>query len=53
MTLEDLIGLMILGTYGTLMLLDALFPARRYPDKGLWRLKGGALLIGMAVARSA
>jgi sterol desaturase/sphingolipid hydroxylase (fatty acid hydroxylase superfamily) len=49
MSLDDLIGLMILGTYGTMMLLEALFPARQYPTKRLWRLKGWAFLVGMAV----
>jgi sterol desaturase/sphingolipid hydroxylase (fatty acid hydroxylase superfamily) len=49
MTLEDQIAVMIFSTYGGLMLLEALVPARRYPDKKLWRLKGWVFLAGMAV----
>ena len=53
MALDDLIGLMIFGTYGAFMLLEALLPARRYPQKRLWRLQGFLFLIGMAVVATA
>jgi sterol desaturase/sphingolipid hydroxylase (fatty acid hydroxylase superfamily) len=53
MTHEDLIGLMIFGTYGTMMLLEAAFPARRYPKKKLWRLQGWLFLMGMAFVATA
>lgn len=49
MSLDDLIGLLIFGTYGTFMLLEAVFPARKYPQSKLWRLQGWAFLIAMAV----
>lgn len=49
MKTEDLIALVILGSYATLMTLEALFPARRYPTRFLWRLRGWGFLILMAV----
>ncbi len=49
MSFEDLIGLMIFGTYALMMLLEALLPARRYPRRRLWRLQGFAFLVMMAV----
>jgi sterol desaturase/sphingolipid hydroxylase (fatty acid hydroxylase superfamily) len=49
MSLDDLIGLLIFGTFGGLMLLETLHPARQYPEKKRWRLQGWAFLIAMAV----
>jgi len=49
MTLEDLIGLVIFSTYAAMMLLETLFPARKYPARRFWRLKGWGFLVGMAV----
>lgn len=45
MKLDDLIGLVIFGSYGTMMLLEAWFPARQYPARRLWRLQGFAFLV--------
>ena len=49
MKLEDLLGIAIFGSYSLMMLLEALFPARRYPKRRFWRLQGFFFLIGMAV----
>src|SRR5688572_23551582 len=49
MPLEDLIGLMIFGSYAAMMLLEALAPARAYPARRFWRLKGWLFLVAMAV----
>ena len=49
MKLEDLLGLAIFGSYGLMLALEALFPARAYPTRRLWRLQGFLFLIGMAV----
>lgn len=49
MTLEDLIGPMVLGTYALMMLLEAVFPARTYPARRLWRLLGWGFLIAVAL----
>lgn len=49
MKLEDLLGLAIFGSYGLLLALEALFPARAYPTRKLWRLQGFLFLVGMAV----
>jgi sterol desaturase/sphingolipid hydroxylase (fatty acid hydroxylase superfamily) len=53
MTLDDLIGLGIFGSFFLFMLLEAVTPARRYPTRTLWRLKGFAFLMGMAVVATA
>jgi len=49
MTLEDLLGLAIFGSYGLMLLLEAAFPARPYPARRLWRVRGFLFLVGMAV----
>ncbi len=49
MTLEDVIGLGIFGSFFLMMGLEATFPARRYPSRRLWRLKGVLFLIAMAL----
>jgi len=49
MKLEDLLGLAIFGSFALMMLLEALFPARRYPARRFWRLQGFLFLVGMAV----
>jgi sterol desaturase/sphingolipid hydroxylase (fatty acid hydroxylase superfamily) len=49
MKLEDLLGLAIFGSYALMMLLEALFPARPYPARRLWKLRGFLFLVGMAV----
>jgi sterol desaturase/sphingolipid hydroxylase (fatty acid hydroxylase superfamily) len=48
MTLEDVIGLGIFGSFFVMMGLEGAFPARRYPSRRLWRLKGFAFLMAMA-----
>jgi sterol desaturase/sphingolipid hydroxylase (fatty acid hydroxylase superfamily) len=48
MTLDDLIGLGIFGSFFLMMALEGAFPARRYPSRRLWRLKGVLFLLGMA-----
>ena len=53
MTLEDAIGPMIFLSYGALMALEAAFPARAYPARRLWRLRGWLFLVlmgGLATA---
>ena len=47
MKLEDLLGLAIFGSYALMLLLEAVFPARAYPARRLWRLRG--FLVAMAV----
>jgi sterol desaturase/sphingolipid hydroxylase (fatty acid hydroxylase superfamily) len=49
MKLEDLLAMAIFGTFALMMLLEALVPARPYPTKKLWRLRGFLFLLGMAV----
>jgi sterol desaturase/sphingolipid hydroxylase (fatty acid hydroxylase superfamily) len=49
MKLEDLLGITIFGSYGLMMLLEALFPAREYPARRFWRLRGFLFLLMMAV----
>ena len=49
MKLEDLLGLAIFATFGLMLLLEALFPARHYPTRRLWRVRGFLFLVGMAV----
>ena len=49
MKTEDLVGLLIVGSYASLMVLEAVLPARRYPARFLWRVRGWAFLIGMAI----
>jgi sterol desaturase/sphingolipid hydroxylase (fatty acid hydroxylase superfamily) len=53
MTLDDLIGLGIFGSFLMMMALEAAFPARRYPSRTLWRIKGVSFLVGMAVVATA
>jgi sterol desaturase/sphingolipid hydroxylase (fatty acid hydroxylase superfamily) len=48
MKLDDLIGLMIFGSYAAMLLLEKLRPARSYPERRLWRLQGFAFLLLMA-----
>jgi sterol desaturase/sphingolipid hydroxylase (fatty acid hydroxylase superfamily) len=48
MTLDDLIGLCIFGSFFLMLALEALFPARGYPSRRFWRLKGFLFLIAMA-----
>jgi sterol desaturase/sphingolipid hydroxylase (fatty acid hydroxylase superfamily) len=48
MTLDDVIGLGIFGSFLVMMGLEAAFPARRYPSRRLWRLKGVLFLVAMA-----
>lgn len=48
MTLDDLIGLGIFGSFFLMLGLEAAFPARRYPGRRLWRLKGFLWLVLMA-----
>lgn len=51
MSLEDLVGLVIFGSYAALLLLEAIVPARQYPARKLWRLQGlGCLLVMAALA---
>jgi sterol desaturase/sphingolipid hydroxylase (fatty acid hydroxylase superfamily) len=49
MKLEDLLGIAIFSTFGLMMLLETLFPARPYPKRRLWRLQGFLFLVAMAV----
>jgi sterol desaturase/sphingolipid hydroxylase (fatty acid hydroxylase superfamily) len=49
MKLEDLLGLAIFGSYALMMLLEAVFPARPYPARRLWRVRGFLFLVAMAV----
>jgi sterol desaturase/sphingolipid hydroxylase (fatty acid hydroxylase superfamily) len=49
MTLEDMIGLGIFASFFVMMAVEAALPARRYPSRRLWRLKGFGFLIAMAV----
>jgi sterol desaturase/sphingolipid hydroxylase (fatty acid hydroxylase superfamily) len=49
MKLEDLLGLAIFVSYGMMLLVEALFPARAYPTRRLWRVRGALFLVGMAV----
>lgn len=49
MTFDDMIGLMIFGTYGSMLILESLFPARPYPSRRLWRLAGFGWLSLMAL----
>jgi sterol desaturase/sphingolipid hydroxylase (fatty acid hydroxylase superfamily) len=53
MTLEDVIGIGIFGSFLMMMGLEAAFPARRYPSRRLWRLKGFLWLVLMAVVATA
>jgi sterol desaturase/sphingolipid hydroxylase (fatty acid hydroxylase superfamily) len=53
MTLDDLIGLGIFGSFLAMMAVEAVFPARRYPTRKLWRVKGVLFLVGMAVVATA
>jgi sterol desaturase/sphingolipid hydroxylase (fatty acid hydroxylase superfamily) len=54
MKLDDLIALMIFASYGGMLGLEALFPARAYPARRLWRLQGfGFLLLLAGVATAA
>jgi sterol desaturase/sphingolipid hydroxylase (fatty acid hydroxylase superfamily) len=49
MKLEDLLGLAIFATYGVMLLLEALVPARPYPVRRFWRVRGVLFLVAMAV----
>lgn len=53
MTLEDMIGLSIFGSFLLMMGVEAAFPARRYPGRRLWRLKGVGWLVLMAAVATA
>ena len=49
MKLEDLLGVAIFGSYALMLTLEALFPARPYPARKLWRVQGFLFLVAMAV----
>ncbi len=49
MSLDDLVGLVIVGSFFLVMGLEALWPARAYPKRTLWRLRGVGFLAVMAV----
>lgn len=49
MKLEDLLGIAIFGSYALMLLLEAVFPARPYPTRRLWRVQGFLFLVAMAV----
>jgi sterol desaturase/sphingolipid hydroxylase (fatty acid hydroxylase superfamily) len=53
MTLDDLIGLVIFGSYGAMLLLERLRPARPYPERRWWRLQGFGFLLLLAVLATA
>jgi sterol desaturase/sphingolipid hydroxylase (fatty acid hydroxylase superfamily) len=53
MKLDELIGLMIFGGYGSMLGLEALFPARPYPEGRLWRLQGLGFLLLLAAVGTA
>lgn len=48
MSLDDVIGMVIVGTFFLLLVLEAVFPARAYPKRKLWRLRGFGFLVVMA-----
>jgi hypothetical protein len=51
MKIEDVIGLVILGTWLGMLALESLFPAREYPRVRGWRLLGALrLLLYMTVS---
>jgi sterol desaturase/sphingolipid hydroxylase (fatty acid hydroxylase superfamily) len=51
MKIEDVIGLVILGTWLGMLALESLFPAREYPRVRAWRLLGAMwLLLYMTVS---
>ncbi len=51
MKLEDLLGILVPATFFSMMLLEALFPARKFPARRLWRLVGvGFFLVMGAIA---
>lgn len=53
MTLDDLIGMAVFGSFFAMMGLEAALPARKYPSRRLWRLKGVLWLLAMAVVATA
>lgn len=53
MSTEDLVGVLILGSFAVMMAWEALAPARAFPKRAWWRLKGWGWLLLMAAQATA
>ncbi len=53
MSLDDLIGAVVVGTFFFIMVLERIIPARQYPTRALWRVRGVAFLLVMAAVATA
>src|ERR1044071_7917753 len=49
MSVEDLVGLLVPLTFVVFLVIEAIWPARPYPERRWWRLQGFAFLVLMAV----
>jgi sterol desaturase/sphingolipid hydroxylase (fatty acid hydroxylase superfamily) len=48
MSLDDLVGVTLVGCFFLILIAELLFPARAYPKRRLWRLRGFGFLVLIA-----